>query len=91
MMQSTDLQMTQLDSRRGPRPSGEVIKLFPGQRSFGKTTSLNQCWKVKGSGRDRDPTSHCGPGGHSVLDAVNAIKVNITSKYTSIVVAMVYG
>lgn len=91
MTQSTDLQMAQLDSRSGPRPSREVTKLFPCQRFFGKTTSLNQCWKVKGGGRDGDPTSHCGPGGHSVLDAVNAIKGNITSRYTSIAVAMVYG
>lgn len=46
---------------------------------------------LEGYGKDGDPTSHCGLGEHSVLDAVNAIKGSITARYTSIAIAMVYG
>lgn len=40
-------------------------------------------------GRDGNTTSHCGPGVHSALDVIKALKANIIFKHVA--VAVVYG
>lgn len=40
-------------------------------------------------GTDGDTTSHCGPGVHSILDVIKALKANIIFKHVA--VAVVYG